>query len=244
MRVALVTGGATGIGAATVSALAADNLKVALHYSSSKDAAIKLADNLKSNGAKVEVFHADLTQKGSTEDLVKNVTSKLGAIDILVNNAGLMSDEGITKMSDELWDEAINLNLSVAFKLIRATANQMQLNKWGRIINVSSQVALTGSANHAHYAAAKAGLLGLTYSAAKEFGASGVTVNAVLPGRIETNMISDRSKGRMDEWLKQTPMGRLGKSEEVASMIAFLVSEKASYVTGAAINVNGGLVMG
>ena len=244
MRVALVTGGATGIGAATVSALAADNLKVALHYSSSKDAAIKLADNLKSNGAKVEVFHADLTQKGSTEDLVKNVTSKLGAIDILVNNAGLMSDEGITKMSDELWDEAINLNLSVAFKLIRATANQMQLNKWGRIVNVSSQVALTGSANHAHYAAAKAGLLGLTYSAAKEFGASGVTVNAVLPGRIETNMISERSKGRMDEWLKQTPMGRLGKSEEVASMIAFLVSEKASYVTGAAINVNGGLVMG
>lgn len=244
MRVALVTGGATGIGAATVSALAADNLKVALHYSSSKDAAIKLANNLKSNGAKVEVFHADLTQKGSTEDLVKNVTSKLGAIDILVNNAGLMSDEGITKMSDELWDEAINLNLTVAFKLIRATANQMQLNKWGRIINVSSQVALTGSANHAHYAAAKAGLLGLTYSAAKEFGASGVTVNAVLPGRIETNMISGRSKGRMDEWLKQTPMGRLGKSEEVASMIAFLVSEKASYVTGAAINVNGGLVMG
>ena len=244
MRVALVTGGATGIGAATVSALAADNLKVALHYSSSKEAAIKLADNLKSNGAKVEVFHADLTQKGSTEDLVKNVTSKLGAIDILVNNAGQMSDEGITKMSDELWDEAINLNLSVAFKLIRATANQMQLNKWGRIVNVSSQVALTGSANHAHYAAAKAGLLGLTYSAAKEFGASGVTVNAVLPGRIETNMISERSKGRMDEWLKQTPMGRLGKSEEVASMIAFLVSEKASYVTGAAINVNGGLVMG
>ena len=155
-----------------------------------------------------------------------------------------MSDESITKMSDELWDEAINLNLSVAFKLIRATADQMVLNKWGRIINVSSQVALTGSANHAHYAAAKAGLLGLTYSAAKEFGASGVTVNAVLPGRIETNMIAQRSDGRMTEWLKQTPLARLGKAEEIASMIAFLVSEKASYVTGAAINVNGGLVMG
>ena len=244
MKVALVTGGATGIGAATVSALAADNLSVALHYSNSKAAAIKLADQLKSNGAKVEIFHADLTQKGSAEDLVKNVTGKLGAIDILINNAGLMSDESITKMSDELWDEAINLNLSVAFKLIRATADQMVLNKWGRIINVSSQVALTGSANHAHYAAAKAGLLGLTYSAAKEFGASGVTVNAVLPGRIETNMIAQRSDERMDEWLKQTPLARLGKAEEIASMIAFLVSEKASYVTGAAINVNGGLVMG
>lgn len=244
MKVALVTGGATGIGAATVYALAADNLSVALHYSNSKAAAIKLADQLKSNGAKVEIFQADLTQKGSAEELVKNVTGKLGAIDILINNAGLMSDESITKMSDELWDEAINLNLSVAFKLIRATADQMVLNKWGRIINVSSQVALTGSANHAHYAAAKAGLLGLTYSAAKEFGASGVTVNAVLPGRIQTNMIAQRSDGRMDEWLKQTPLARLGKAEEIASMIAFLVSEKASYVTGAAINVNGGLVMG
>lgn len=244
MKVALVTGGATGIGAATVSALAADNLRVALHYSNSKEAAIKLADQLKSNGAKVEIFHADLTQKGSAEDLVKNVTGELGAIDILINNAGLMSDASITKMSDELWDEAINLNLSVVFKLIRATADHMLLKKWGRIINVSSQVALTGSANHAHYAAAKSGLLGLTYSAAKEFGASGVTVNAVLPGRIETNMIAQRSVGRMDEWLKQTPLARLGKAEEIASMIAFLASEKASYVTGAAINVNGGLVMG
>lgn len=244
MKVALVTGGATGIGAATVSALAADNLRVALHYSNSKEAAIKLADQLKSNGAKVEIFHADLTQKGGAEDLVKNVTGELGAIDILINNAGLMSDASITKMSDELWDEAINLNLSVVFKLIRATADHMLLKKWGRIINVSSQVALTGSANHAHYAAAKSGLLGLTYSAAKEFGASGVTVNAVLPGRIETNMIAQRSVGRMDEWLKQTPLARLGKAEEIASMIAFLASEKASYVTGAAINVNGGLVMG
>ena len=244
MKVALVTGGATGIGAATVSALAAGNLRVALHYSNSKEAAIKLADQLKSNGAKVEIFHADLTQKGSAEDLVKNVTGELGAIDILINNAGLMSDASITKMSDELWDEAINLNLSVVFKLIRATADHMLLKKWGRIINVSSQVALTGSANHAHYAAAKSGLLGLTYSAAKEFGASGVTVNAVLPGRIETNMIAQRSVGRMDEWLKQTPLARLGKAEEIASMIAFLASEKASYVTGAAINVNGGLVMG
>jgi NAD(P)-dependent dehydrogenase (short-subunit alcohol dehydrogenase family) len=244
LKVALVTGGATGIGSATVSALTKDNFTVALHYSSSKDAAIKLAQQLKSDGAKVEIFRADLSQPNAANDLVQQVKSKLGSIDILVNNAGYMSDSSISQMSDQLWDEAVNLNLSAAFKLIRATSDDMVARKWGRIINVSSQVALTGSANHAHYAAAKAGLLGLTYSAAKEFGASGVTVNAVLPGRIETNMISERSKGRMDEWLKQTPMGRLGKSEEVASLIAFLVSEKASYVTGAAVNVNGGLVMG
>jgi NAD(P)-dependent dehydrogenase (short-subunit alcohol dehydrogenase family) len=244
LKVALVTGGATGIGSATVSALTKDNFTVALHYSSSKDAAIKLAQQLKSDGAKVEIFRADLSQPNAANDLVQQVKSKLGSIDILVNNAGYMSDSSISQMSDQLWDEAVNLNLSAAFKLIRATSDDMVARKWGRIINVSSQVALTGSANHAHYAAAKAGLLGLTYSAAKEFGASGVTVNAVLPGRIETNMISERSKGRMDEWLKQTPMGRLGKSEEVASLIAFLVSEKASYITGAAVNVNGGLVMG
>jgi NAD(P)-dependent dehydrogenase (short-subunit alcohol dehydrogenase family) len=244
LKVALVTGGATGIGSATVSALAKDNLTVALHYSSSKDAANRLAQQLKSNGAKVEVFGADLSQPNAANDLVQQVKRQFGSVDILVNNAGYMSDSSISQMSDQLWDEAINLNLSAAFKLIRATSDDMVAKKWGRIINVSSQVALTGSANHAHYAAAKAGLLGLTYSAAKEFGASGVTVNAVLPGRIETNMISERSKGRMDEWLKQTPMGRLGKSEEVASLIAFLISEKASYITGAAVNVNGGLVMG
>jgi NAD(P)-dependent dehydrogenase (short-subunit alcohol dehydrogenase family) len=155
-----------------------------------------------------------------------------------------MSDASIIEMSDDLWDQALNINLTSAFKLIRATAPSMVSKKWGRIINISSQVALTGSANHAHYAAAKAGLLGLTYSAAKEYGAFGVTVNVVLPGRIETNMISQRSIGKLDGWLSQTPLNRLGKPEEVASMVSFLVSEKASYVTGAAINVNGGLVMG
>ena len=155
-----------------------------------------------------------------------------------------MTDSSIIEMSDEVWDETINLNLTAAFKLIRAVAGDMVKNDWGRIINISSQVALTGSTNHAHYSAAKSGMLGLTYSAAKEFGASGVTVNAVLPGRIETNMISVRSAGRLDEWLAQTPLARLGEPSEVASMIAFLASDQASYISGAAINVNGGLVMG
>lgn len=244
MRVALVTGGATGIGAATVAELAKEKIIVALQYSTSVSEAERIADKLKSEGGKVEIFQADLSQKGSAENLAAQVAQKLGAIDILVNNAGVMSDASIIEMSDDLWDQALNINLTSAFKLIRATAPSMVSKKWGRIINISSQVALTGSANHAHYAAAKAGLLGLTYSAAKEYGAFGVTVNVVLPGRIETNMISQRSIGKLDGWLSQTPLNRLGKSEEVASMVSFLVSEKASYVTGAAINVNGGLVMG
>ena len=244
MKVALVTGGATGIGAATVKALAEEKITVALQYSRSEKEAKQIADQLNDKGFKVEIFQADLSQTGNAENLVTQVKQKLGDIDILINNAGVMSDASIIQMSDALWDEAININLTAAFKLIRACAPSMVSKKWGRVINISSQVALTGSANHAHYATAKAGLLGLTYSAAKEYGASGVTVNAVLPGRIETKMIADRSIGRLDEWLSQTPLNRLGRPEEVASMINFLASEQASYVTGAAINVNGGLVMG
>jgi len=244
VKVALVTGGATGIGAATVKALAEEKITVALQYSRSEKEAKQIADQLNDKGFKVEIFQADLSQTGNAENLVAQVKQKLGDIDILINNAGVMSDASIIQMSDALWDEAININLTAAFKLIRACAPSMVSKKWGRVINISSQVALTGSANHAHYATAKAGLLGLTYSAAKEYGASGVTVNAVLPGRIETKMIADRSIGRLDEWLSQTPLNRLGRPEEVASMINFLASEQASYVTGAAINVNGGLVMG
>jgi len=244
MKVALVTGGATGIGAATVEALANENIAVAIQYSSSSNEAKALSDKLKSAGKKVEIFQSDLTKAGAVESLVSQVKSSLGVIDILINNAGVMSDSSIIQMSDQLWDEAINLNLTASFKLMRACAPDMITKKWGRIINVSSQVALTGSADHAHYSAAKAGLLGLTYSAAKEYGKESVTVNAVLPGRIQTNMITERSKGRLDEWLSQTPLNRLGRPTEVADMITFLVSEKASYITGAAINVNGGLVMG
>ncbi|MGI9195397.1 MAG: 3-oxoacyl-ACP reductase family protein [Candidatus Nanopelagicus sp.] len=244
MKVALVTGGATGIGAATVAALAANKNTVALHYSGSHSQAKEIAEQITAKGLTVAIFQADLSENGAAENLVAQVKAKFGDIDILVNNAGVMSDASIAQMSDELWNQAINVNLTAAFKLIRATAPSMVGKKWGRIINISSQVALTGSANHAHYATAKAGLLGLTYSAAKEYGASGVTVNAVLPGRIETKMIADRSVGRLDEWLSQTPLNRLGRPDEVAAMINFLASDAASYVTGAAINVNGGLVMG
>ncbi len=244
MRVALVTGGATGIGAATIAELAANKINVALHYSSSKDEAEKLAGSLSKAGVEVKAFQANLAEKDAPSSLVSQVKEHFGSLDILVNNAGLMTDASIIEMSDEVWDETINLNLTASFKLIRAVAGDMVKNNWGRIINISSQVALTGSTNHAHYSAAKSGMLGLTYSAAKEFGASGVTVNAVLPGRIETNMISVRSAGRLDEWLAQTPLARLGEPSEVASMIAFLASDQASYISGAAINVNGGLVMG
>lgn len=244
MKIALVTGGATGIGAATVRDLAEQGVAVAFQYASSASEAAKIEAELTAKNCKVKSFQADLSKADGAKNLVTRVQKEFGEIDILINNAGVMTDSSIIDMSEELWDEAIEVNLSSTFRLVKYCAPHMVKNKWGRIINISSQVALTGSADHAHYSAAKAGLLGFTYSAAKEYGKLGITVNAVLPGRIETKMIADRSKGRMDEWMSQTPLGRLGSAGEVSGVIAFLASDKASYITGAAINVNGGLVMG
>jgi 3-oxoacyl-[acyl-carrier protein] reductase len=142
-----------------------------------------------------------------------------------------------------MWEQAITLHLSSVFRCTRACIPSMKARMWGRIINVSSQVVYTGSANHAHYAAAKSGLLGLTFSLAKELGTSGITANLVAPGRIITDLLTERMAGREEEWLNQTPLRRFGQPEEVAEPIAFLASDAASYITGATIHVNGGLVM-
>ena len=244
MKVALVTGASRGIGRAIALSLASDGLAVAVHYDKSADAAAKVVSEITESGGRAIAFQGNLASPDVPADLVARVKSQLGSIDILVNNAAVMTDSSIAEMSDEMWDETIAVNLSAVFKLTRACIPAMVENKWGRIISISSQVAQTGSANHAHYSATKASLLGFTYSAAKELGASGITANVVLPGRIETDMISVRSEGRMDEWMSQTPLGRLGKPEEVAGVVTFLASVESSYITGAAINVNGGLVMG
>lgn len=244
MKVALVTGASRGIGRAIALSLASDGLAVAVHYDKSADAAEKVVSEITENGGRAIAFQGNLASPDVPADLVARVKSQLGSIDILVNNAAVMTDSSIAEMSDEMWDETIAVNLSAVFKLTRACIPAMIENKWGRIISISSQVAQTGSANHAHYSATKASLLGFTYSAAKELGANGITANVVLPGRIETDMISVRSVGRMDEWMSQTPLGRLGKPEEVAGVVTFLASVESSYITGAAINVNGGLVMG
>ena len=244
MKVALVTGASRGIGRAIALSLASDGLAVAVHYDKSADGAAKVVSEITESGGTAIAFQGNLASPEVPADLVARVKSQLGSIDILVNNAAVMTDGSIAEMSDEMWDETIAVNLSAVFKLTRACIPAMVEKKWGRIISISSQVAQTGSANHAHYSATKASLLGFTYSAAKELGASGITANVVLPGRIETDMISVRSVGRMDEWMSQTPLGRLGKPEEVAGVVTFLASVESSYITGAGINVNGGLVMG
>jgi NAD(P)-dependent dehydrogenase (short-subunit alcohol dehydrogenase family) len=193
MKVALVTGASRGIGRAIALSLASDGLAVAVHYDKSADAAEKVVSEITESGGTAIAFQGNLASPDVPADLVAQVKSQLGSIDILVNNAAVMTDASIAEMSDEMWDETIAVNLSAVFKLTRACIPAMVENKWGRIISISSQVAQTGSANHAHYSATKAALLGFAYSAAKELGASGITANVVLPGRIETDMISVRS---------------------------------------------------
>lgn len=242
-RVALVTGASRGIGHATCLALAAQGATVAVHYRSRADSANEVVAAIREADGTAGAVSADLSVAGAAEDLVRSVSESLGAVDILVNNAGQMTDVPVETMTDEVWERSLAVNLSAAFRCSRACLPAMKASGWGRIINVTTQAAYTGSANHAHYAAAKSGLHGFTFSLAKELGTSGITVNLVAPGRIRTDMLLERSAGREDEWLRQTPLRRLGEPEEVAGPIAFLASDAASYITGATLHVNGGLVM-
>lgn len=240
MSVALVTGGSGGIGHAICEALAARGAAVAVHYRHGRIAAEELAASL----PRAVALGADLGLADGPRGLVEAAAASLGPVTILVNNAGLMTDATVEKMPDALWDEAIAVNLTAAFRACRAAIPWMRAEGWGRIVNISSQAAFTGSVEHAHYAAAKSGLHGLTFSLAKELGPAAITANLVVPGRIISPMLDERSAGREEEWLAQTPLRRLGRPEEVAAAVAFLASEDAAYVTGAAVQVGGGLVMG
>ena len=243
-RVALVTGGSRGIGRAICLRLSSMGASVGVHYNSRKDAALEVKDAIEEKGGTAILIQADLSIPGSGSRVVSSAVDILGGIDILVNNAGFMTDSPVQSMTDEMWEHSLSLNLGSAFRCARAAIPHMKRGGWGRIINLTSQAAYTGSSNHAHYAAAKAGLLGFTYSLAKELGGFGITVNAVSPGRIHTDLLAERSGGREKEWLAQTPLGRFGSPDEVASAVGFLASAGAAYITGAVLNVNGGQVMG
>ena len=243
-KIALVTGGSRGIGRAIALALAEQGAAVAVHYRGQADAAQDVVETILNNSGRAVALQADLAQADAPDKLVRRVIDQLGQPDILINNAGEFTDSAVADMSDAIWAQTISLNLTAAFACSRACLAAMKARKWGRIISLTSQAAFVGSTNHAHYAAAKAGLAGFSYSLAKEVGAEGITVNLVAPGRIVTDMLADHIPSREAEWLKQTPLRRLGQPEEVAGAVVFLASNAAAYITGATIHVNGGVYMG
>jgi len=236
MKTALVTGASRGIGKAIAEKLKADNYKVL--GTATSDSGV---DTLNSNG--IEGHLLDLNSKDSIENFWSKLESDNKTISVLVNNAGITRDNIILRMSDEEWSDIMNVHLYGTFQLSKRALKMMLKNKWGRIINISSASASIGNRGQSNYAAAKAGVEAFTKSLAKEVGKRDITINAVAPGFISTDMTENNKGVNADYLVKEIPLGRFGKPEEVASLISFMCSDGASYITGQTIHINGGLHM-
>lgn len=242
-RVAIVTGGASGIGEAIVRALCRDGFSVAINYNRSEARALALASELSVNGSKVIAVKADVSSADEVNNMAETVKALLGAPNVLVNNAGIAQQKLFTDITDEDWSRMIGVNLTGAFNACRAVLPFMIHEKKGKIINISSMWGQVGASCEVHYSAAKAGLIGLTKALAQETAPSGITVNCVAPGAVKTNMMASFSKEDIDALCEEIPLGRLGESNEIAETVAFLASDKADYITGQVIAVNGGMVI-
>ena len=243
MKTALVTGAAKGIGRAIAVALASDGFRVAVHYRSSQSAAEATAAAIREAGGAAEAFPADLADPLQADALVKAVEQKLGPVHTLVSNAGLLRSQLIAFTTLTEWREVMAANLDAAFLLTKAVARPMARQKAGRIIYISSDAGLLGDLMRAAYSASKAGLFGLAKTAARELAASRVTVNAVAPGIITTDMTADIPETRRAKQLASIPLGRFGTPEEVAAAVRFLASDDAAWITGQTLRVDGGLCM-
>ncbi len=244
VKVALVTGGSRGIGRGICLALAQGGVQVAVNYSSSAEAAQGVVDTIVSQGGEAIAVGGDVSQPDRVEEMVKTVMDKWGRIDILVNNAGITRDRLLLRMKLEDWQQVIDLNLTGVFLCTSAVSKIMLKQKAGRIINISSIAGIMGNAGQANYAAAKAGVIGFTRSVARELASRGITVNAVAPGFIETDMTAALSEEVIKGVLQNIPLGRLGTVAEVAGLVQFLaLSEAANYITGQVFNIDGGMVM-
>jgi len=240
-QVAIVTGASRGIGRAIAFALAAEGAKVVVNYASSSSAAEEVVSKIGEMGGEAIALQADVSQANQVDGLVSEVMAKWNRVDVLVNNAGITRDTLLLRMKPDDWQAVIDLNLTGVFLCTRAISKIMLKQKSGRIVNITSVVGLTGNPGQANYSAAKAGVIGFTKSIAKELASRAITVNAVAPGFIATDMTHDI---KADDILKFIPLGRYGQPEEVAGLVQFLAADSAAaYITGQVFNIDGGMVM-
>lgn len=242
-KVALVTGASRGIGRAIALKLAAEGAAVVINYHGSMEKAKEVKAEIESDGGIAEIMQCNVADYQATEAMIRKVTDDFGRLDILVNNAGITRDGLLMKMSEEDYDTVLDTNLKGTFHCIRFAARQMLRQRGGRIINLSSVSGILGNAGQANYSASKAGVIGLTKSAARELASRGITVNAVAPGFIETEMTAVLTEKVRESAVTQIPMGAFGTAEDVAEAVAFLASDSARYITGQTIHVDGGMAM-
>jgi 3-oxoacyl-[acyl-carrier protein] reductase len=241
-RVAIVTGASRGIGRAIAEDLAAEGVHVVCVARSTASSGA-VCEAIKEAGGSAEAVALDVADRSAAREVVESVVSKHGKVDILVNNAGITRDNLLLRMKDEEWDDVISTNLSSAFALSQAVTQIMARKRWGRIINITSVIGLMGNAGQSNYAAAKAGIIGLTKSIAREFAKRQITANAVAPGFIETDMTADIGDTLRDGILSSIPLRRMGDVRDISRMVTYLASEEAGYITGQTFTVDGGMVM-
>ncbi len=235
-----MTGASRGIGRAVALKLAEDGALVIVNYNGSKEKALEVKEEIGKKGGKAEAYRCDVSDFSACEAFIAEIIKEHGRLDILVNNAGITRDGLLMKMSEEDFDKVLATNLKGAFNTLRFASRQMLKQRNGRVINMASVVGVAGNAN---YAASKAGIIGLTKSAAREMASRGITVNAVAPGFIETDMTEVLSDKVKETSVSQIPLGRFGKAEDVAAAVSFLASEEAGYITGQVLHVDGGMAM-
>ena len=242
-KVALVTGASRGIGRAIAIELAKEGATVAINYAGNKTAAEEVKNIITEMGGKAMIIQADVSDENSAMNMVEEVIKEFGGIDILVNNAGITRDGLFIRMKEDDWNAVINTNLTGIFNCTKVAAKYMMKKRSGKIINMSSVSGIMGNAGQTNYAAAKAGVIGFTKSLAREMASRGITVNAVAPGFIATDMTAAMPEKAQEHVLASIPLGKMGEPKDIANAVLFLASDKASYITGQVIHVDGGMVM-
>lgn len=242
-KIALVTGGGKGIGAAIAKEMASQGATVIVNYSRSEEAAKKVQSEIRSNGGKADIFRCDVSDYNSVKAMIGDIIQHYGRLDILVNNAGIVKDGLLMRMKETDFDKVIEINLKGTFNCIQNVARQMLKQRYGRIINMSSVVGIYGNAGQVNYAASKAGIIGLTKAVAKELGSRGITVNAIAPGFIQTDMTEGLNQELKEKMLAAISLGSFGTAEDIAHAACFLVSDGARYITGQVLGVDGGIGM-